>query len=120
MFKTHTFGTSIDLYDFSLCLEVPFPIKTYTYIFSSFYDFTFTIVIFWVFFGFFWPYCMACRISVPQPGINPCLLKWKHRVLTTGLPGKSLQLQFIFYIYIYSKILIKNELCIHLIFFSFK
>ena len=43
---------------------------------------------------FFWPYCMACGISVPQPGIKPCPLQWKHRVLTTGPPGKSQGLLF--------------------------
>ena len=35
------------------------------------------------------PYCVACRISVPHQGLNPCRLQWKHGVLTTGLPGKS-------------------------------
>ena len=39
---------------------------------------------------FFWPHCMACRILVPWPGIEPCPLQWKCRVLTTGLPGNSL------------------------------
>ena len=33
---------------------------------------------------------MACGILVPNQGQNPYLLQWKHRVLTTGLPGKSL------------------------------
>ena len=28
-------------------------------------------------------------ILVSQQGLNPCLLCWKHRVLTTVLPGKS-------------------------------
>ena len=31
-----------------------------------------------------------CGILVPNQGQNPYLLQWKHRVLTTGLPGKSL------------------------------
>ena len=31
----------------------------------------------------------ACRILVPQPGIEPHPLHWKHRVLITGPPGKS-------------------------------
>ena len=30
---------------------------------------------------------MACGILVLQPGIE--LMQWKHRVPTTGLPGKS-------------------------------
>ena len=29
----------------------------------------------------------ACEILVPQPGIEPVPLQWKHRVLITGLPG---------------------------------
>ena len=40
---------------------------------------------------FFWPHCMPCGILVPQPGIIPAPVHWKHRVLTTGMPGKSLQ-----------------------------
>ena len=32
---------------------------------------------------------VACRILVPRPGIEPEMLKWKCRVLTTGPPGKS-------------------------------
>ena len=32
----------------------------------------------------------ACRILVPQPGIEPGPLQWKHGFLTTGPPGKSL------------------------------
>ena len=44
------------------------------------------------FFFFFWLYHMACRILVPQPGTkNLPPLYWKFRVLTTGLPGKSLE-----------------------------
>ena len=27
---------------------------------------------------------------IPQPGIESMTLQWKHGVLTTGLPGKSL------------------------------
>ena len=30
---------------------------------------------------------MACRISVPQPGVNPGPWQWKLRVLTTGSLG---------------------------------
>ena len=45
-------------------------------------------------FGLFWPYCMACGILVPWPGIEPCFepwtLHWKHGVLTTGPVGKFL------------------------------
>ena len=37
--------------------------------------------------------CEACKILLPRPEIllpRPCPLQWKHRVLTTGPPGKSL------------------------------
>lgn len=39
---------------------------------------------------------MACKILVPRSGpeIEPCPLQWKHRALTTGLLGKSLQPAF--------------------------
>ena len=42
--------------------------------------------------SFFWPHCTAHRI--PNEGLNPHLQQWqlKCRVLTTGLPGKSLGL----------------------------
>ena len=49
-------------------------------------------------FCFFWPCCVVYSILIPWPemepvplaqGSNPHPLKWKHRVLTTGLPGKS-------------------------------
>ena len=41
---------------------------------------------------------MACRILVPDQGSNSCPLKWGHRMLATGSPGKSL--------YLYVKLLI--------------
>ena len=34
---------------------------------------------------------MACGILVPQPGVEPVPLNWKCRVLTPGLPGRSLR-----------------------------
>ena len=37
---------------------------------------------------------LACRILVPQPGIEPGPRLWKRRVLTTGPPGNS-QYQYI-------------------------
>ena len=46
--------------------------------FSSFFFFT------------FWPPTLRCVIFVPWPGIEPELQHWKHRVLTTGPLGKSL------------------------------
>ena len=41
------------------------------------------------YFKSFWPHSMW-DLS-PQPGMEPCLLQWNHGVLTTGMPGKSLQ-----------------------------
>ena len=37
---------------------------------------------------FFPPHCKGMQ-SFPDQGSNPCLLQWKPRILTTGLPGKS-------------------------------
>ena len=48
------------------------------YVASSFYFYVFT----------YQPLHGACRILVPQPGMNPCPLLLKRRVLTTGPPGK--------------------------------
>jgi len=39
----------------------------------------------------FWPGHTACGILVPRPGLKPMPLPWKHRVLTTGSLGKSLE-----------------------------
>ena len=41
-------------------------------------------------FFFFWLHRAACRILVPRPGIEPGPPQRKCRVLTTGLPGNSL------------------------------
>ena len=38
-----------------------------------------------------WPRYAACGILVPRPGMEPVPLQWKHGVLTTGPPGKSLK-----------------------------
>ena len=39
---------------------------------------------------YFWYHHPACRILIPQPGIEPLApQQWKHVVLTTGLPGNS-------------------------------
>ena len=56
----------------------------------SYYSF-FRIQSKWVFFFSFWPCCMACVILVlpADQGVNPHLLQWKCRALTTGPPGKS-------------------------------
>lgn len=59
---------------------------------SCFFHFSLFIVYFpyRVFFFFFWLHCVTGRILVPQPGFELVLLQWKHRVITIGLPGKSL------------------------------
>ena len=41
------------------------------------------------FYLFIWLWLSACRILVPWPGVEPTLLLWKHRVLTTGQLGNS-------------------------------
>ena len=38
---------------------------------------------------FFLPHHAACGILVPQLGIEPKPLQWKHGILTTGLPVNS-------------------------------
>ena len=35
-------------------------------------------------------FVLFCGILVPQPGIEPGPRQWKHQLLTTGLPGNSL------------------------------
>ena len=52
------------------------------------------VQIFSCFFFVFWPHFVAHGVLVPQPGIKPGPLPWKHGVLTTGPPGKSPQLPF--------------------------
>ena len=37
----------------------------------------------------------------PDQGSNPCPLHWKHGILTAGLPGKSLYIQFQICIYFF-------------------
>ena len=39
-------------------------------------------------FFYFLATCEAGRILVAQPEVNPQPLKWKHKLLTTGPPGK--------------------------------
>ena len=62
---------------------------------SMFYFIHFCVVLIlpWACITFFkkfsWLSHMACGMLVPQQELNPCPLHWKHRVLTTGLPGKS-------------------------------
>ena len=40
------------------------------------------------FFKFFWLHLGACKVLVPDQGLNPHPLHWKSRVLTAGAPGK--------------------------------
>ena len=49
---------------------------------------------------FFWLHLAACEILVPRPGIEPMPLQWKHRVLTTGPPGRSLHLTIFFFFHL--------------------
>ena len=46
-------------------------------------------------FGFFGH--AVCGILVPQSGVEPIPLQWKHGVLTTGPPGNSLESTFLKY-----------------------
>ena len=48
-----------------------------------------SLPVFITFFFFFWPLCMACRILVPQPGIESAPRQEEPRVLTSGPPGKA-------------------------------
>ena len=48
-----------------------------------------SIFLYFILFYFFWPHRVACRISVPQPGIEPRPRQWKPRILTTRPPGNS-------------------------------
>ena len=41
-----------------------------------------------------WVLRVACAIHFPDQGSNPGPLHWKHRVLATGSPGKSLHFTF--------------------------
>ena len=50
---------------------------------------------------FFWLYHAACRILVPQPGIEPKPQQWKCQVLTTGLPGNSLLFYFFIFLFLF-------------------
>ena len=43
----------------------------------------------WFVFFSFLLHCRACRISVPQPGIEPRSQQWNPGVLTTRPPGNS-------------------------------
>ena len=50
--------------------------------FSYLWGFFFFFILVVVF--FFWLHFVAWGFSVPQPGIKPCCLQWKHRVSITG------------------------------------
>ena len=71
-------------WNMSLCLNIPlcspFFKRAPLFIFNMF------TYLFYI----FWPHCTVCGILVPNQGSNPHLLHWKHGVLATGPPGKSL------------------------------
>ena len=51
-----------------------------------------SILVFFCFFFWcclFWPHHAACRILIPQPGIEPRPCQWQHQVLIAGPPGNS-------------------------------
>ena len=50
------------------------------------HEYRFLFACFLVFFG-----CAAWHVEsyLPKQGSKPGALRWEHRVLTTGLPGKS-------------------------------
>ena len=71
----------------------------------------------------FWPCCTACGILVPQPEIEPTPPALEAGVLTTGLPGKSLLIQFYYlesvcsdYLFIHDSVL---EDCVFLEMYPF-
>ena len=57
---------------------------------SSFALLSFSCLIFFFFFFFFPFFGPHVGSLVLPPGIKPETLRWKHRVLTAGPPGKSL------------------------------
>ena len=59
---------------------------------------TFVQSLVWLSFLFL-PLCVACRILVPQAGIEPRQLQWKCWVLTTGLPRAFPWVFFFFKLY---------------------
>ena len=67
-------------------------------------------IVFGVFFFFYWFFCEvffffffghACRIFVPQPGMNPCPQEWKHRAPNYWATKEFLFIKRI-YLYIYT------------------
>ena len=46
----------------------------------------------WHFILMFWPRHLACEILDPWPRMEPWSMHWKHGVLTTGSPEKSLEM----------------------------
>ena len=64
---------------------------------SFIFPFFFFLMSFLVILFFFWKLCLACRILVTWPGIDPrhsAAGQWKHGILTTGRPANSLSVHF--------------------------
>ena len=57
----------------------------------------YSVIPLFIFFFFlsFWIHCVACRVLLPWPGIEPGLLHWELGVFDTGLPKKFLYILFI-------------------------
>ena len=89
---------------FPLILYYTFPLLTQLHMPTSLV-FTLYFLLFiacqssFLFLLFMYLLAASCRILVYWPGIKLCPLLWKHRVLTTGLPGKS-QLLFLFFFFL--------------------
>ena len=47
--------------------------------------------------SFFWLHCAACRILVPDQGLNSCLQHRDHGIATTGRPGRSHNSHFLWH-----------------------
>ena len=47
--------------------------------------------------SFFWLHCAACRILVPDQGLNSCLQHQDRGISTTGRPGRSHNSHFLWH-----------------------
>ena len=67
-----------------------FHISTFLLRFPNLFSFFLRIAFTFLLHLFIYFLATARGILIPQPGIEPCPLQWKRRVLTTGPLGKSL------------------------------